>query len=119
MIRRPPRSTLFPYTTLFRSLAGAASVGGLVLGLITWWQNRATTQLIVDGHAATQLTLKDIHASTQETLKVMHTATQDTLRTLGEGQQSLGAILERMDRAAETRYRDLKDRLDGEAEGHG
>src|SRR5687768_17718618 len=24
MIRRPPRSTLFPYTTLFRSLAGFA-----------------------------------------------------------------------------------------------
>src|SRR2546422_6796027 len=24
MIRRPPRSTLFPYTTLFRSLAGDA-----------------------------------------------------------------------------------------------
>src|SRR5260221_5224877 len=23
MIRRPPRSTLFPYTTLFRSIAGA------------------------------------------------------------------------------------------------
>ena len=23
MIRRPPRSTLFPYTTLFRSLTGA------------------------------------------------------------------------------------------------
>src|SRR5438477_9294435 len=30
MIRRPPRSTLFPYTTLFRSAYGArmASVGG-------------------------------------------------------------------------------------------
>src|SRR5437667_4667487 len=25
MIRRPPRSTLFPYTTLFRSLRGTAS----------------------------------------------------------------------------------------------
>src|SRR2546429_1915227 len=25
MIRRPPRSTLFPYTTLFRSLDGGAS----------------------------------------------------------------------------------------------
>src|SRR2546426_5848214 len=25
MIRRPPRSTLFPYTTLFRSRAGATS----------------------------------------------------------------------------------------------
>src|SRR6266446_7686637 len=28
MIRRPPRSTLFPYTTLFRSAAPAACRGG-------------------------------------------------------------------------------------------
>src|SRR2546421_6753298 len=28
MIRRPPRSTLFPYTTLFRSRAGAIRAGG-------------------------------------------------------------------------------------------
>src|SRR5439155_17155807 len=27
MIRRPPRSTLFPYTTLFRSLTGPQAVG--------------------------------------------------------------------------------------------
>src|SRR2546430_2931532 len=27
MIRRPPRSTLFPYTTLFRSLCGSVVVG--------------------------------------------------------------------------------------------
>src|SRR5688572_31850100 len=27
MIRRPPRSTLFPYTTLFRSLAGTRTHG--------------------------------------------------------------------------------------------
>ena len=26
MIRRPPRSTLFPYTTLFRSLTGAIDI---------------------------------------------------------------------------------------------
>src|SRR5436309_9167334 len=26
MIRRPPRSTLFPYTTLFRSIPGSAGV---------------------------------------------------------------------------------------------
>src|SRR3712207_7697865 len=32
MIRRPPRSTLFPYTTLFRSV-GAARVGGGTLVL--------------------------------------------------------------------------------------
>src|SRR3712207_6863444 len=30
MIRRPPRSTLFPYTTLFRSLTGG---GALLTGL--------------------------------------------------------------------------------------
>src|SRR2546425_2364442 len=29
MIRRPPRSTLFPYTTLFRSIDGAVQVDGL------------------------------------------------------------------------------------------
>src|SRR3989442_11924758 len=39
MIRRPPRSTLFPYTTLFRSeprrdLAAAVSRGGALLALI-------------------------------------------------------------------------------------
>src|SRR5256885_11537867 len=31
MIRRPPRSTLFPYTTLFRSLAHGAVAGVLRL----------------------------------------------------------------------------------------
>src|SRR3712207_8415164 len=30
MIRRPPRSTLFPYTTLFRSGLGYAEVGSLI-----------------------------------------------------------------------------------------
>src|SRR5690242_20951272 len=29
MIRRPPRSTLFPYTTLFRSTVGATVCGGV------------------------------------------------------------------------------------------
>src|SRR2546426_8023582 len=29
MIRRPPRSTLFPYTTLFRSLTGGSDLAGV------------------------------------------------------------------------------------------
>src|SRR5436309_5863241 len=38
MIRRPPRSTLFPYTTLFRSLARGVhqtlgTAGGVLVGL--------------------------------------------------------------------------------------
>src|SRR3712207_8982953 len=31
MIRRPPRSTLFPYTTLFRSLTGGGDERGAVV----------------------------------------------------------------------------------------
>src|SRR5258706_7446194 len=33
MIRRPPRSTLFPYTTLFRSLSRATVGGGAYAGV--------------------------------------------------------------------------------------
>src|SRR3712207_7359505 len=41
MIRRPPRSTLFPYTTLFRSLRRqvgrlALVAGGLALGVVAY-----------------------------------------------------------------------------------
>src|SRR3712207_8550624 len=32
MIRRPPRSTLFPYTTLFRSGGGARAAGATAAG---------------------------------------------------------------------------------------
>src|SRR3712207_7283988 len=34
MIRRPPRSTLFPYTTLFRSYLARQPVDGTVYGFI-------------------------------------------------------------------------------------
>src|SRR5690554_8190637 len=36
MIRRPPRSTLFPYTTLFRSRRNSASVSGWSHTPLTW-----------------------------------------------------------------------------------
>src|SRR2546430_7048452 len=36
MIRRPPRSTLFPYTTLFRSAIFSASAGVSTIGFSTW-----------------------------------------------------------------------------------
>src|SRR3989449_7240847 len=43
MIRRPPRSTLFPYTTLFRSRA-AVDVGNAQLSLLQAKANLATAQ---------------------------------------------------------------------------
>src|SRR5256885_3394649 len=58
MIRRPPRSTLFPYTTLFRSLApmpseprppasvtAAASAGVDVPAMGAWMIDRKSTRL--------------------------------------------------------------------------
>src|SRR2546426_6363639 len=41
MIRRPPRSTLFPYTTLFRSLLTAA-----VAGSVTYSQLKTTSSAV-------------------------------------------------------------------------
>src|SRR2546422_5380323 len=42
MIRRPPRSTLFPYTTLFRSLAGGVALGIMMIPIIV----RTTEELL-------------------------------------------------------------------------
>src|SRR5258705_13245769 len=46
MIRRPPRSTLFPYTTLFRSLSAAFLVGHLLSALT--WKAHLVTLLFVN-----------------------------------------------------------------------
>src|SRR3712207_7291704 len=58
MIRRPPRSTLFPYTTLFRSLVGLSLVAlfGGTIGLWAAASNlsgavMATGQFVVDSNS--------------------------------------------------------------------
>src|SRR5256886_6765337 len=55
MIRRPPRSTLFPYTTLFRSLVRARDRGRLPVSLCRriWmgggvWAVRSTLRRVVE-----------------------------------------------------------------------
>src|SRR5260221_3763462 len=50
MIRRPPRSTLFPYTTLFRSIVcrGIGDPGDGILAEGQHPQNRAAVNLQVD-----------------------------------------------------------------------
>src|SRR3712207_8147845 len=40
MIRRPPRSTLFPYTTLFRSIAPGPDGSGQQSALTMSWSSR-------------------------------------------------------------------------------
>src|SRR5256885_8478652 len=46
MIRRPPRSTLFPYTTLFRSAQDMTSLTELWQAAITWLATHAVTPTV-------------------------------------------------------------------------
>src|SRR5690349_23049444 len=45
MIRRPPRSTLFPYTTLFRSGVSECHTCGILSWRICWNGDRKSTRL--------------------------------------------------------------------------
>src|SRR2546425_6285311 len=72
MIRRPPRSTLFPYTTLFRSLVignpkgpwygGSPGFEGLS-GTDTY-----TSGVLVQGHAANPMPRSEEHTSELQSL---------------------------------------------------
>src|SRR2546422_3609163 len=57
MIRRPPRSTLFPYTTLFRSLSGRARLGAAAppLDAAGHRRHRGADRHLVRGGAAERL----------------------------------------------------------------
>src|SRR2546430_12042398 len=62
MIRRPPRSTLFPYTTLFRSLVHQRLVGGPELARVAVTRDRLRDhparrrrQLVVRDRKSTRL----------------------------------------------------------------
>src|SRR5262245_66232023 len=52
IIPPPPRSTLFPYTTLFRSVCLAAAGGALAL-VLGWWGLAALQALQPEGVART------------------------------------------------------------------
>src|SRR5260370_19562881 len=55
MIRRPPRSTLFPYTTLFRSPSGAAKRGFQVINELAVAAHRAVEPLQIAIHHEDQV----------------------------------------------------------------
>src|SRR2546427_11058284 len=74
MIRRPPRSTLFPYTTLFRSERGVGHVGEPLLG-----------QPHV-GQAARELLQEDLHLHARQVLA------HALVRAIAEGQVVAGVV---------------------------
>src|SRR3712207_7127839 len=77
MIRRPPRSTLFPYTTLFRSrrktlLAAGLSqrvddiVGVLLHRVVHARRHRGVGTVVVDAEAAAHVDVCDVDAHTPD-----------------------------------------------------
>src|SRR3712207_9311319 len=53
MIRRPPRSTLFPYTTLFRSGSGKSTLAYALMGHPAY--EITDGQILLDGEDVTEL----------------------------------------------------------------
>src|SRR3712207_8322778 len=72
MIRRPPRSTLFPYTTLFRSMCGN---GVRVLG-----------RYLVDRHGADDA--RPLPIATRAGIKVLTFAGEDVTVDMGRDRKS-------------------------------
>src|SRR2546430_13659127 len=73
MIRRPPRSTLFPYTTLFRSLLGPRFIGGQAAA-------RAVHSKVIIGAAAWPLGIV-VHGHQRPTGKLHATSFRDRKST--------------------------------------
>jgi hypothetical protein len=76
--------------------------------LVLAWGARDTKKILADMETGR----REAHDQSQATLKAMDDSLKQTLAQMGTG---VTEVLERMDRQAEARYRDLKDRLDGEA----
>src|SRR5260221_1771720 len=76
MIRRPPRSTLFPYTTLFRSLTSPGDADGVELLLEPDMHPAARpfkTALHADGVPATFFGVDDVQDRKSTRLNSSHT----------------------------------------------
>src|SRR5258708_35102561 len=94
MIRRPPRSTLFPYTTLFRSVYGVAHVrgGGLARGLGVAGLDGQHDAVVLAFHGLAEVLAprlvgaRDAHGAAQELRQVVQRADQERVaRSLGNG----------------------------------
>src|SRR2546427_6091152 len=107
MIRRPPRSTLFPYTTLFRSLRPAAvdlqSRGDVVVNRHRW-ERRGS----LEHHADPASQLDRTHVAGID----IHIIEQDLAQNARGGRQLVHAIQAAQQRALAT-ARGADDRGDG------
>src|SRR2546427_8699039 len=130
MIRRPPRSTLFPYTTLFRSPNQLLPVIGFSLPLPLFnWSGGEVTRAIADRDRATaelDLTRRETDAAVSRARRELVAARDRlrrsaslvasadrvaamSLRAYGEGAIALASVLEAQRNAREILARYIDD----------
>src|SRR5438094_2772981 len=109
MIRRPPRSTLFPYTTLFRSgfavvLAGAGerkvSAFGLRRGTAGLRVGRREEKMGLHASDTAQLVLEDCRVPAPDRIGRDGEAFNDVKRVLDRGRIGIGALAIGLGRAS-------------------
>src|SRR3712207_7537988 len=74
MIRRPPRSTLFPYTTLFRSAPGLSRLGEPLI------RDVENLGALFDGRTARSISAHDQHTAVSEEHSRVRCTGHDHLR---------------------------------------
>src|SRR5216683_2842515 len=81
MIRRPPRSTLFPYTTLFRSRSGAGK--STVIALVQRLYDPDRGHVLIDEQDIAKVTQESLRASiavVQQEISLFHRTVLENLR---------------------------------------
>src|SRR2546422_1106517 len=95
MMRRPPRSTLFPYTTLFRSVAFAlsAAVAAVVIACPDALALATPTAITVGVGRAARAGVLFKNATVLEAAARLDTVVFDKTGTLTEGRPSLADVV--------------------------
>src|SRR2546430_14130669 len=111
MIRRPPRSTLFPYTTLFRSIRygvpqNERDLFDSILTESRWYLKTIALQLVAETFAVALFKMMGESAKDPVLAEVCKRVLQDECRHMGFGMLSLPRVVAE---ASESERREVED----------
>src|SRR5947199_3802685 len=89
MIRRPPRSTLFPYTTLFRSWSLVAPLGKVGVSASVWTAPISSVQTRSEEHTSELQSLRHLVCRLLLEKKKHIKSTEEMLAALGNDKEHI------------------------------